>query len=386
MPDALPSRSLTLAFMIALALATPASGLEQDCAGTGGLAATLLIPYFEVDLDQPSGRTTLFSVANAGPEATVARVVLWTDLGLPTLGFDVLVRADGVVSVNLRDVFGGRLPVTGIDPWDKADSCGVPLALPDLSGTALADLRARHTGLPSSDGLCFGAHQEDGPATGYITVDVMEGCLPVGRVPADGEPYFAGEGGLAAERNVLWGDFFLVDAAGQRAEGLRAVPIPADSTIRSAPTFYGSFAPEGADRRLPLRSLHRFRFLDGLDSDTDLIVWSGPLGKVPLPPYQGQCIASGNDPVHFIRGWDETAAESIDAHLVTDRHALRIAVGSEKVPAPIPSGTLELESYVHCHDCSTPFGGPHQAWVGALTRAQGHFAVGLEAVALGSCR
>ena len=50
-------------------------------------AATLLLPYFEVDPDESRRPTTLFSINNASARAALAHVVLWTDLGVPTLSF-----------------------------------------------------------------------------------------------------------------------------------------------------------------------------------------------------------------------------------------------------------------------------------------------------------
>ena len=38
-------------------------------------AATLLLPYFEVDLDDPAGVTTLMSINNASATAVLAHVV-----------------------------------------------------------------------------------------------------------------------------------------------------------------------------------------------------------------------------------------------------------------------------------------------------------------------
>src|SRR5512134_1277002 len=63
--------------------------------------ATLLLPYFEVDLADPIGMTTLFSIIASGEFGTppnqfpsaasagVAHVTLWTDLGIPTFAFDI---------------------------------------------------------------------------------------------------------------------------------------------------------------------------------------------------------------------------------------------------------------------------------------------------------
>ena len=44
-------------------------------------AATLLLPYFEVDLASQNGVQTLFSINNASASAAVARVTVWTAFG-----------------------------------------------------------------------------------------------------------------------------------------------------------------------------------------------------------------------------------------------------------------------------------------------------------------
>ncbi len=71
----------------AVLLAMPAAGgaLAGNCRVDDQPAASLLIPFFEVDLEDPRGKTTLFSVNNGGAKPALARVVLWTDWGVPTL-------------------------------------------------------------------------------------------------------------------------------------------------------------------------------------------------------------------------------------------------------------------------------------------------------------
>ena len=79
-------------------------------------AATLLLPYFEVDLDNADGITTLFSVNNASAAPALAHVTIWTDLSVPILDFDVYLTGYDVQSFNLRDILvDGTLPVTGPD-------------------------------------------------------------------------------------------------------------------------------------------------------------------------------------------------------------------------------------------------------------------------------
>ena len=78
-------------------------------------AATLLLPYFEVDLDDPNGITTLFSINNASATAVLAHVVVWSDLSVPVLDFNVYLTGYDVQTINLRDILvNGILPRTAL--------------------------------------------------------------------------------------------------------------------------------------------------------------------------------------------------------------------------------------------------------------------------------
>src|SRR5689334_17151866 len=85
-------------------------------------AATLLLPYFEVDLERADGINTLFSINNSAAQAVLAHVTVWTDQSSPALDFDVYLTGFDVQTVNLRDVLvNGVLPATasvGQDPTD----------------------------------------------------------------------------------------------------------------------------------------------------------------------------------------------------------------------------------------------------------------------------
>src|SRR4051812_3393889 len=65
-------------------------------------AATLLLPYFEVDLDDLDGETTLFTVTNVADRAQIVRVTLWTDYAYPVVSFDVYLTGYDVQAINLR--------------------------------------------------------------------------------------------------------------------------------------------------------------------------------------------------------------------------------------------------------------------------------------------
>src|SRR4051795_13302792 len=86
-----PISFLLLGALLAAVLPVPVSAgvVEGNCRLANQPAATLLIPYFEADLSDPSGQNTLISVNNASSKSALARVVLWTDWGIPTLAFDI---------------------------------------------------------------------------------------------------------------------------------------------------------------------------------------------------------------------------------------------------------------------------------------------------------
>src|SRR5688572_4907037 len=78
-------------------------------------AGTLLLPYFEVDLVNNAGITTLFSVNNASAAPQLAHIVLWTDQSRPSLDFTIYLTGYDVFTMNLGPLFRvGDLPfVTG---------------------------------------------------------------------------------------------------------------------------------------------------------------------------------------------------------------------------------------------------------------------------------
>jgi hypothetical protein len=280
-------------------------------------AATLLLPYFEVNLADPSGITTLFSINNASATAILAHVTLWTDQAIPTIAFDVYLTGYDVQTINVRDLFNGVLPVTaddGADPGDTVSNqgqlsqdinfpgstgpCGSPATLynqPDPTLPAKVDhMRRAHTGQasPIFGGRCSGANYGDNIVRGYITVDTVNSCNLL--FPPD--PGYFGGGGVATSQNVLWGDYFYVDSANNFAQGDNLVHleacIPGNGFIGYvgngagqcpfAPgdyTFYGRYvAGLGSDQRESLATTFASRYLNGgaFSGGTDLVVWRDP--------------------------------------------------------------------------------------------------------------
>src|SRR3954470_18535532 len=104
-------KSATWVIAVAGLLTIPLRAGAVICTVDAVPAATLLLPYFEVDLDDPNGLTTLFSINNASSSEEIAHVVVWSDLSVPVLDFNVDLTGYAVQTINLRDIFiDGLLP------------------------------------------------------------------------------------------------------------------------------------------------------------------------------------------------------------------------------------------------------------------------------------
>jgi hypothetical protein len=80
------------------------AGVSQAAKISPEPAATLLLPYFEVDIANPSGLNTTFSVNNAFSSAVLAHVTFWSNLSVPFLAFDLSLTGYDQETVDLRDI------------------------------------------------------------------------------------------------------------------------------------------------------------------------------------------------------------------------------------------------------------------------------------------
>jgi hypothetical protein len=250
-------------------------------------AATLLLPYFEVALGKKPGAkqkgvNTVFSVNNAGAAAVLARVTLWSDLGIPVAGFDLYLTGFDVQVVDLFEVLSGRLPATASDGQDPDDtispqgpvsqdinfaSCTSQLPPPaSLGADFAAHVQAALSGRPSPllGNQCAGLdHGGKKPvARGFVTVDVVNQCSAVF---ADEPGYFVNGGaGIATNQNALWGEWFIAEKKRLRGEALvqvRADAADPDTDGVGDYTFYmRHVANTGADNRQPLATNFAGRF------------------------------------------------------------------------------------------------------------------------------
>jgi hypothetical protein len=384
-------------------------------------AATLLLPYFEVDLGNPNGATTMFSINNAAPSAAVAHVTLWTDESIPTLDFDVYLTGYDVQTFNIRDIFNGHLPITadaGADPKDtispqgplsqdinfpsSSGPCAFPYSDPAFSSTLVTHLRNAHTGLSSTlfSNRCAGAFYGDNIARGYITVDSVKTCTLL--FPSD-SGYFTN---VADQRNILWGDYFYINpgenfAAGEtlvHIEACSVEPPPSEGlTGRNDPcpfgpsayTFYGRYAGI-ADQREPLATTFATRYLNGgsFTGGTDLLVWRDSKLANPQPFTCGQNASwfplTQTDVVSFDEQ-EQVEFLCTEGAACFPLEAQRILVeGGNLIAAdmnpPSPFGWLYLNlNHTVAND---PFPGVAQAWVTTAMSAEGRFEIGYDAIQL----
>ncbi|MEM9599052.1 MAG: hypothetical protein AAGD06_32595, partial [Acidobacteriota bacterium] len=304
-------KKFALVFMIVGLLALGGQSFAELCTIDAVPAATLLLPHFVVDVDNPGGITTLFSVNNASAAPALAHVVMWTDWSAPTIDFDIFLTGYDVVTVNMRDVFNGTLPITATDTVDPTDSisphggafadnpiwdgdfpnCSVVFPYPDpvVTGTAFDRLSNGHTGNPvaSLGGRCLGQSFGDGLARGYVTIDNVNECSLV--LDPNDPTYFSS---ITSNVNQLWGDFFWVDPANNFAQGDNLVHIEADDAFDASSeptnyTFYGRYtqALGGIDNREPLGTSWGTRYLNGgaFTGGTTLAVWRDSTANNTLP-------------------------------------------------------------------------------------------------------
>lgn len=390
-------------------------------------AATLLLPYFEVDLADAQGSNTVFSVNNSSASAALAHVTIWSDLAVPVLAFDVYLTGYDVQYVDLRKVLAGHLPRTASDGQDPADtanpddgisnqgqlsqdinfaSCTGILPAPPLGASYATHMRRALTGQSSAffADRCSGLDHGDRKARGYVTIDSVNACSIL-------TPATPGYSAFLDTRNILWGEFFyltprLAANGATFGEGGALVGIQADLsdpevTVPGEYTFYGRYvAWTAADKRQPLATTFGARYFSGapFSSKTQLVAWRDP--KVNQQPF-----VCGTLP-----GWYPLAQEQMvvfdefENPFVTPTPpvfppppgpftlpfpaaAQRVKIGTNLLPVPFPSGWIyfNLKTAVALAGANPPEDPvAAQAWVYVIQDPKGRFNLGYPAMQLDS--
>jgi hypothetical protein len=354
-------------------------------------AATLLLPYFEVDLSAPDDLTTLFSINNADRDGVIAQVTIWSDLGIPVTVFQMYMAGYGGVTVNMRDVLNGAIPVTN-PPNGSYPGCPDTLPQQVVGQPPLVPfLKQALSGQPvvlqqGESDVYYSLDEQNNLARGFLTIDVANVCTS--QFPGD-IGYFADGGtGSASNRNVLWGDYFYVEAAQNLAQGFTLVSLEADAsdarTSTGSYTHYARFSG-GEDNREPLPTTHMVRFIANpeFNGQTVLYYWrdsklrTSPLSEGELPDWYPL------DQTEIVAFDDQDNAAVISAVLPFPAVSGKVRAGGGDLPLPFASGRLYL-------NLNTSTGGLpvyediSQSVIATAFQAFGEFSVGVEATELDS--
>ncbi|MEZ0310907.1 MAG: hypothetical protein ACAI38_04000 [Myxococcota bacterium] len=349
-------------------------------------AATLLIPYFEVDVDSPTGVDTVFTIQAATASAALTNVVVWSDLGVPVLRFNVYLTGFDTQIISLREILSsGALPQTasvGQDPSNTISPQGVfsqdinyascagalpPAALP---AGIVADTRAALRGDSSvAAGGCVGLPHADEKLRGYVTVDYATACSNL--LPTQAGYFVNGGGGIAGNQNYLTGDFYIVDVGRGITLADSAAHIEAASAVTGAdtPSFYARLvAFDAIDNREPLSSSWGVPFTQG---ETELFVWRDP----QVTPAAFSC---GGRPGFYpltttgLFGFDEQEVATVAGpDFLAERLgavAGRYLVDSDNFPVASPTGWLWMNLF-HTEG-SAPVGMGGQGYVFSMQRIE----------------
>jgi hypothetical protein len=310
-------RAAILALLLtAVTTLLPAATTNNDDSCDIGVypAATLLLPYFEVDINAApgAGTDTLFTVINTSQQPQIARATIWTDLGFPVLTFTIFLTGYDQQAISLRDVLlagviaprdpalvsGGTSSTTPPGPYSSASNPRLTLTNCDhLPGFIPAPFRAAvatalTTGIYNAAGFSFGCgttqvgqsaahHPSPTTAVGYITIDVVSDCTV--NIPTMAGYY---DQDLLYD-NVLSGDYQMLDPISQHANGgplvhIRAVPEGGAAGVVEATPFAHTFYQKlnngrTFDRRQPLPATFAAHYLESSGVGTRLTVWRQPL-------------------------------------------------------------------------------------------------------------
>jgi len=395
-----------LALLTFASLANAATRNNDDSCDIAVMpAATLLLPYFEVDLDDPNGATTLFTITNASAEAQIARVTLWTDHSFPVVYLYVYLTGYDVQSINLYDVLVrgivGTTQGTGPDVSHKGEFSTANERI-DVSGcTQLpgGPLDKVHTDLfraaftqgivPASDHQgCTGIGGKHANAVGYATIDVVRSCILGSFTPPDFIENLLWD-------NVLLGDTMQIDRSRNFAEGspmvhIRAVPEGGtlaqrrndpQYAVKFPRTFYDNFSAQMVktiDGRQPLPSIFAAHY-NTYDGETTMKIWRQPVSSINL-----RCAEYRQNfrDIYETVGFDEEenaegrAPQYIILPIEMDMPAPSTSISSVKNSALFP------RLYTGAGWMFIDLGS--QVWVVTSMRAEGRFSVDMDAIAMGN--
>lgn len=385
-------------------------------------AATLLLPYFEVDLKDPGGANTFVTVNNATAFATLVHVTVWSEMHVAVYGFDVYLTGYDVQPISVREILNGVLPRTATAAQDPGNlisphgpfsqditfpNCAGNLPAPTVTPETIAHIRAALTGIASPvNGQCASRnHNTPAIARGYITMDVTNNCTSMS--PGDAGYFVSGGLGVAANRNHIWGDYVYTNHLSglDGGDGSPLVHITASSTDPevSTPgqyTFYGRLNNFNAsDNREPLSTTFMTRYASipthGFQP-TNLTVWrdnKGPQGFFACGSTPAWYPLKQREIVFFDEQERPVKLSTIplsETPTPFPAGTQRVQVGSAALPTAFASGVvlLNLQTTItgNMNPPEDPAAAWTQAWVTVHQKGSGRYSIGYPAAMLDSAK
>ena len=317
-------KTLTYLLVVVALVALASSAYAVTCTIDQRPAATLLVPYFQVNLNadgtpdlSATGTDTLITVVNASSAPTLAHVTVWNRRSVHVLDFNIALTGFDVVSWSMRDILGsGLLPNTPDNgSWEGKDVCernASAKEYPDANGW----LRFRPDSLPLgtidqqqattqygagdvlgpdfraelADELDYDSNQDcdtdstdgditgsavvgNGNLSGYVTIDMANYCT----VTFPDDPSYYDLDAIGYENN-LFGDYLIVSNSGIPTLGASTVQV--EAALDNVIIFDGVFFPPQFDGFLYgsiFGSIQPFNEGDGYTRTFYARYWSDPL-------------------------------------------------------------------------------------------------------------
>lgn len=382
-------------------------------------AATLLLPYFEVDVASTpgTGETTIMTVTNTSHLPQAARVTLWTDLGYPAMNFNVYLTGYDVLSINLFDVIrrgqiapedgtgsdvspvgelSGTGPETEFDNTllNEASCVDLPVQLPQVYINRM--MQAFTTGKVPAAGSAFPGCDNIGTthanAVGYVTLDVVGSCGVT--LPTE-SGYFTSD---IRYDNVLVGDYIQVNGSEDYAQintmvHIRAVPeggesaAPVNNLPRSFYSRYQTGPSSTADRRQPLPSTFAGRWISGgpAEFETAYKIWREGMSAatVACADFPGNNVTA-REIVRFDEEENpETLAPSSGPVVRPILPSTSLQSSDDDIFPPTTGDAVAGWMYFNLDDV-TADSIARQNWVVVSMRSEGRFSGDMDAQALGN--